>query len=172
MFYDGRIDYTRRGVVSMAADWGKIKAEYLTTGISYRELGKKYGVHYTNIAKRASSERWPELRQQQTNTTLTQTLTAVTNDSVERATRLGRTADLLLQKIEAGITAAPIVTPTAAKNYSDALKNIKEIHMIRTAEEIEEQQARIAKLKKEVQDDDKTKTITVTLEGDLSRYAK
>lgn len=137
----------------MAADWGKIKAEYLTTGISYRELGKKYGVHYTNIAKRASSERWPELRQQQTNTTLTETLTAVTNDSVERATRLGRTADLLLQKIEAGITAAPIVTPTAAKNYSDALKNIKDIHMIRTAEDIEEQKARIAKLQKEAQSD-------------------
>ena len=142
----------------MAADWGKIKAEYLTTGISYRELGKKYGVHYTNIAKKASSERWPELRQQQTNTTLTETLTAVTNDSVERATRLGRTADLLLQKIEAGIVAVPIVTPTAAKNYSDALKNIKEIHMIRSAEDIEEQKARIRNLQRQAAKDDKQET--------------
>ena len=156
----------------MAADWAKIKAEYLTDGTSYRDLAKKYGVHYTNIAKKASSEGWPTLRQQQTNKTLTETLTAATNDSVERATRLGRTADLLLQKIEAGITAAPIVTPTAAKNYSDALRNIKEIHMIRSPEDIEEQQARIAKLNKEVQDEDKSKAITVVLEGDLSKYAK
>ena len=37
---------------------------------------------------------------------------------------------------------------------------------------IEEQQMRIAKLKKDIQDDDKSKTIVVTLEGDLSRYAK
>lgn len=156
----------------MAADWAKIKAEYLTDGTSYRDLAKKYGVHYTNIAKKASSEGWPTLRQQQTNKTLTETLTAATNDSVERAIRLGRTADLLLQKIEAGITSAPIVTPTAAKNYSDALKNIKEIHMIRSSEDIEEQKARIAKLQKEAKEEDKAKTITVTLEGDMSRYAK
>lgn len=156
----------------MAVDWAKIKAEYLTTGISYRDLAKKYGVHYTTIGKKASDEDWPTLRQQQSDTTLTETLTAATNDCIERAIRLGRTADMLLKKIEAGINSAPIVTPTAAKNYSDALKNIKEIHMIRSAEDVEEQQARIAKLKKEGKEEDKNKTIVVTLEGDLSRYAK
>ena len=156
----------------MAADWAKIKAEYMTTGISYRELAKKYGVHYTTIGKKASDEDWPTQRQQQTNITLTETLTAVTNDSVNRAIRLGKVADTLLQKIEAGVNAAPIVTPTAAKNYSDALKNIKEIHMIRSEEDIEEQKARIAKLQKDAQDEDKNRTITVTLEGDLSRYAQ
>ena len=156
----------------MAADWAKIKAEYLTTGISYRDLAKKYGVHYTTIGKKASDEDWPTLRQQQSDTTLTETLTAVTNDHVARAIRLGRVADTLLQKIEAGVNAAPIVTPTAAKNYSDALKNIKEIHMIRSEEDIEEQRARIAKLQKDAQDEDKNKTILVTLEGELSRYAQ
>jgi hypothetical protein len=64
------------------------------------------------------------------------------------------------------------LTASAIKNLSDALKNIKEAQMIRTAEDIEEQQARIAKLKKEVQDEDKSKAITVVLEGDLSKYAK
>lgn len=156
----------------MAADWAKIKTEYITEGASYRDLGKKYGVHYTNIAKRASSEGWPTLRQQQANRTLTETLTAVTNDSVERATRLGRAADLLLQKIETGISSAPIVTATAAKNYSDALKNIKEIHMIRSAEDIEEQNARIRKLQKEAKEEDNSKKIVVTLEGDLMDYAQ
>ena len=47
------------------ADWQKIKTEYITTDTSYRELSQKYGVHYTNIAKRAKKEDWQQLRQQQ-----------------------------------------------------------------------------------------------------------
>jgi hypothetical protein len=46
------------------------------------------------------------------------------------------------------------VTPTAAKNYSDALKNIKEIHMIRSAEDIEEQKARIRNLQRQTEKDE------------------
>ena len=84
-----------------------------------------------------------------------------------------KAADMLRDGIVNGIKEYGGKLPaSAAKNYSDGLKNVKEIYMIRTAEDIEEQQARIAKLKKEGQDDDKSKTITVTLEGDLSRYAK
>ena len=32
------------GVVSMAADWAKIEAEYITTDTSYRKLADKYNV--------------------------------------------------------------------------------------------------------------------------------
>ena len=142
----------------MAADWAKIKAEYMTTGISYRDLAKKYGVHYTTIGKKASEEDWPTQRQQQTNITLTETLTAVTTDCVERATRLGKVADTLLEKIAAGINAAPIVTPTAAKNYSDALKNIKEIHMIKSDADIREQEARIKNLQRQAEKDEVKET--------------
>lgn len=149
----------------MAADWAKIRAEYITTGISYRDLAKKYGVNYTTIGKKAAKEDWPTQRQQQTNKTLTATLTAVTSDSVNRAVRLSSAADLLLTKIEQGIASAPIVTATAAKNYSDALKNIKDIHMIRTEEDIEEQKARIAKLHREAEKSDQSSCITVKLEG-------
>ena len=36
------------------ADWEKIKAEYITTDISVRDLAQKHGVHYTTIGKKAS----------------------------------------------------------------------------------------------------------------------
>ena len=72
----------------------------------------------------------------------------------------------------AGISAAGVVTATAAKNYSDALKNLKDIHMIRSEEDIEEQRARIAKLNKEVQKEDNSKSFTITLEGGLNDYVQ
>ena len=156
----------------MAADWSKIEAEYITTETSYRKLAEKYNVDQATIARRAKKDNWISKRQQHADKTQAKLLTADANQKVNRAIKLYSATDQLLNKIIKGLEAVPIITPTAAKNYSDALKNIKEIHMIRTDEDIEEQQMRIAKLKKDIQDDDKNKTIVVTLEGDLSRYAK
>ena len=172
MFYDGRIDYTRRGVVSMAADWAKIEAEYITTDTSYRKLADKYNVDQATIARKAKKEDWVSKRQQHISTTQAKVLAADVQQKVDRASRLKNVADKLLDRVEDIVEYDQHLTASAIKNLSDALKNIKEAQMIRSAEDIEEQQARIAKLKKEVQDDDKSKTITVTLEGDLSRYAK
>lgn len=154
------------------ADWEKIKAEYITTDISVRDLAQKYGVHYTTVGKKASKEGWQTQRQQQTNTTLTKILQADTEQKVDRATKLYNAADDLLEKIMAGISIASVVTPTAAKNYSDALKNIKDIHMIRSAEDIEEQRARIAKLKKEADSESKKEPIRVIIGDELIEYGK
>ena len=156
----------------MAADWAKIEAEYITTDTSYRKLADKYNVDQATIARKAKKEDWVSKRQQHISTTQAKVLAAATQQKVDRASRLKSVADKLLDRVEDIVEYDQHLTASAIKNLSDALKNIKEAQMIRTAEDIEEQQARIAKLKKEVQDDDKSKTITVTLEGDLSRYAK
>ena len=155
----------------MAADWAKIEAEYITTDTSYRKLAEKYGLNQATVAQKAKADDWVSKRKQHASTTKAEILDRDRDIKVDRATKLSNAADQLLNKIVKGIESAAIVTPTAAKNYSDALKNIKEIHMIRSAEDIEEQKARIAKLQKDAQDDT-SKTIMVTLEGDLSRYAQ
>lgn len=154
------------------ADWEKIKAEYITTDISVRDLAQKHGVHYTTIGKKASKEGWQTQRQQQTNTTLTKILQADTELKVDRATKLYSAADELLNKIVAGISSEGIVSATAAKNYSEALRNIKEIHMIRSAEDIEEQKARIAKLRKEAEKSEQNNGFTITLEGGTDAYVQ
>ena len=156
----------------MAADWAKIEAEYITTDTSYRKLADKYNVDQATIARKAKKEDWVSKRQQHISTTQAKVLAADAQQKVDRASRLKNVADKLLDRVEDIVEYDQHLTASAIKNLSDALKNIKEAQMIRTTEDIEEQQARIAKLKKEVQDDDKSKTITVTLEGDLSRYAK
>ena len=158
----------------MAADWAKIKTEYISASkkVSYRKLAKKYGVPESSLFAKASEEQWVEQREQFQSKTIAKSLDAISNATADRAVALMEAADLLLERTVSGIKAYRELPATAAKNYSDALKNIKEIHMIRSAEDIEEQKARTAKLKKEVPDDDKSKTITVTLEGDLISYAK
>ena len=157
----------------MAADWAKIEAEYITNeDTSYRKLAEKYGLNQATVAQKAKADDWVSKRKQHASATQAEILDRDRDIKVDRATKLSNAADQLLNKIVNGIESAAIVTPTAAKNYSDALKNIKEIHMIRSEEDIEEQKARIAKLQKDAQDEDKNKTITITLEGDLSRYAQ
>lgn len=161
----------------MTADWDQIKTEYITTDISCRKLAEKHGVSESTLFKKCSKEQWEAARKQHGSKVEARILQKDINKradaAVTRANALMEAADLLLEKTVRGIDSAPIVTPTAAKNYSDALKNIKEIHMIRSAEDIEEQQARIAKLRKETEKQDEGKAaITITLEGSLSDYAQ
>jgi tRNA-dihydrouridine synthase len=156
----------------MAADWAKIEAEYITTDTSYRKLADKYNVDQATIARKAKKEDWVSKRQQHISTTQAKVLAADTQQKVDRASRLKSVADKLLDRVEDIVENDPHLTASAIKNLSEAMRNIKDTQMIRTAEDIEEQQARIAKLRKEVQDDDKSKAITVVLEGDLSKYAK
>jgi transposase-like protein len=47
----------------MAANWTKIKNEYINGGATYPELAEKYGVSYSTLSKRGAAERWTESRE-------------------------------------------------------------------------------------------------------------
>lgn len=138
------------------ADWNRIKTEYITTDTSYRELSQKYGVHYTNIAKRAKKEDWQQLRQQQTNTTQTKMIQAVERRKVDRATKLLDVSDLLLQKVRARVEALDVLETGSQefRHLSATLKDLKEIQMIRSEADMAEQEARIANLRKQAEKDE------------------
>lgn len=157
------------------ADWQKIKTEYITNpDTSYRELSQKYGVHYTNIAKRAKKEDWQQQRKQQANATQTKMIQAVERRKVDRAAKLMDVSDLLLKKIEALVEGLEIedASPKDLRSLSAAIKDIKEIQMIRSDADIREQEARIEKLRREAYRDDQSGTITVRLPGGLEDYAQ
>lgn len=153
-------------------DWNKISAEYITTGISYRKLAEKYGLDQATIARKAKKEDWVSKRQHHADKTQAEILSADIEQRTDRAAKLYSAADELLDKIVAGISSAGIVSATAAKNYSDALRNIKDIHMIRSEEDIEEQRARIDKLRKEAEKSDKHDGFKITLEGGTEAYVQ
>ena len=157
------------------ADWQKIKTEYITNpDTSYRELSQKYGVHYTNIAKRAKKEDWQQQRKQQANATQTKMIQAVERRKVDRAAKLMDVSDLLLQKIESLVEELDVMdaSPKDIRSLSAAIKDIKEIQMIRSDADMREQEARIEKLRRDADRDDSSGTITVRLPGGLEDYAQ
>ena len=155
------------------ADWQKIKTEYITTDTSYRKLAQKYGIDSAVIGRRAKSEEWVTLRQQYVNETQTKTINAISDKQVDRATKLMSVADKLLEKVEQWVEMDDPITANAIKNLSDAIKNIKEVQMIRTEEDIEEQKARIDKLRKDVEKEDNTdNTIIIQFAAGSEEYAK
>ena len=157
------------------ADWQKIKTEYITNpDTSYRELSQKYGVHYTNIAKRAKKEDWQQLRKQQANATQTKIIQAVERRKVDRAAKIMDVSDQLLKKIEELVGELDVTeaSPKDIRSLSAAIKDIKEIQMIRSEADIREQEARIEKLRRETDRDDQSGTITVRLPGGIEDYAQ
>ena len=133
-------------------DWNEIKTEYISTEIGYRDLAKKHGVSFSTLQRRAKKENWAGIRRQVCDDTVTAVTTAVINSNVDRAVRLQGVADQLLDKIE--LTVDNIdgrKSARAVKDVSDALRNVKDIMGIRSEADIEEQEARIAKLRRETE---------------------
>ncbi len=150
------------------ADWNAIKTEYITTNTSYRKLAEKHSVHYNAIANRAKQEKWVSQRNQYCDKTVTNTIDAISNQQVDRAANLISVADQLLVKVKNLIeTNAEVLNDTQSmKHISGVLKDIKEVQMIRSEADMREQEARIAKLRREAEkEDDQSKDVTITIEG-------
>ena len=160
----------------MAADWTKIKTEYITNpDTSYRELSQKFGVHYTNIAKKAKKEDWQQQRQQHINTVQTKAQHAVERKQVDRAAKLDDAADLLLDKVLEFIAMSDsmLVNTQAMKHLSGVLKDIKEIKGFKSDVDLREQEARIAKLRKEAErEDNGPNKVVIQIEGGEDTWSK
>ena len=146
------------------ADWQKIKTEYITTDTSYRKLAQKYGLDQATIAQRGKKEDWVGIRKQKASETQAKIIDAVEGRKVDRATRLQSVADKLLDKVEALVeTGDPMyMNSQAMKHISGVLKDIKEIHMIKSEADLREQEARIKKLQKEAEQEDTNTEVVIT----------
>ena len=61
---------------------------------------------------------------------------------------------------------------TTLKQLTGALKDIKDIQGIKNPIDIEEQRARIAKLRKEAEDEDKVSEVIISIEGGEDSWAE
>ena len=145
------------------ADWKKIKAEYISGGTSYRKLCEKYGVSRTTLQRKAKEEKWLELRSQAEAKTETKIIEAVVEKETEKAIDIIDVADKLLDKIYEVIDAY-LKNPQGIKNLTSALKDLKEIKGFKSDADMREQEARIAKLRREAErEDDSINEIEVVL---------
>ena len=140
------------------ADWQAIETEYITTDTSYRKLAQKHGVHYQAICHRSKEGGWIAKREQYKNDTITKTVDAISEQEVDRATRIQTVADKLLNKIEAIVEAVEPedMTAKAIRALTAAVKDLKEIQGIKSRLDEQEQEARIANLRKQAEKDEDT----------------
>lgn len=155
-------------------DFSKLKKEYLKGGISYRKLAEKYDVPLSTLKTVAGKEGWVELRNQTKTKTDLKTIEIISDGEAERARRLLSASDRLLDRIEEIIeeltTAEVLMDRTTLKQITGAMLDIQKIQGSKDALDIEEQRARIAKLRKEAEDEEKTNEIGIVIEGGDSSW--
>lgn len=163
----------------VAVDWQAIKQEYITDpNTSYRRLAEKYGVSRVQIGNVGSEEGWVELRRKHLDKTLTKTINALGTAQAQRAARLQTVADKLLGKIEAAVDnfdmEALFMDKQALRQITGALKDIKDIQMIKSDADLREQEARIEKLRREAEREDQSGSneVTVTILGGAEAWQK
>ena len=141
-------------------DWKRIKAEYIAGGTSYRKLAEKYGVSFNTLKTRAKEEQWYELRQQKDHETTTKIVESLSDKDAKKAVDIIDVADKLLEKIEA--VAEMVSDPDSIKKLTSAIKDLRDIKGIRSDADMREQEARIAKLRREAErEDDSTQEIEI-----------
>lgn len=157
-------------------NWQELKAEYISDeNTSYEKLAKKYGITKGSIYRRASKEKWLDERKRHQDRLVMKTLNAVVNNQAKRAERLLTLADKLLDKVEKAIDDFEMVDlmsdRQALRQITGALKDVKDIQMIKSDADLREQAARIQALEKQVaKDDDTVNTVRVVFEDGDGDY--
>jgi len=167
-------------------DWTRIKKEYITSDISIRSLAKKNGISYSTLQRRATRENWNLLRQggESVPTEIRETIDLAArrlleklNQAVEEldfrevVTRTKRrTEDAEVTTEERTFEAGGRVDCKDLKILTGALKDIRDIQMVRYPLDIREQEAKIRNLERQfTQAGDMA--VTVTLAGESEEYA-
>ena len=154
--------------------WEQLRVEYISSDISLRGLGRKYGLSPNSIWKRAKDERWNEQREQCQAKVVQKTVDSISEDKADECTRAFRVASKVMEKIEEYIDKVDLEDEYAMKNLktiTSAIKDLKEIGLFRSMLDKAEQEARIKKLQKDAEEEVADKTITVTFASDLDEYA-
>jgi hypothetical protein len=148
-------------------NWGKVKRDYIAGKGSYRELAAKHGVPLRTLADRARAEQWVALREQARNKSVTKTIDKIATANGVADTRLQDAAVKLIGKAMDGIKDTDPEDARKLKAYSGVLRDLKEVLDLRTPLDIQEQEARIEKLRREAEKDrdDKNREVVVAFGG-------
>lgn len=150
-------------------DWKRIKAEYIAGGVSLRRLSEKYGVSFSTIQKKSMEEKWSILRKKRGRKAEEKIIEAVVSKEVEKATNIADVADKLLDKITEVL--GGVTTTQDIRHLTSALKDIREIKGVKSEADMREQEARIAKLQKEAQEEAKDNEIQIIIGSEAEEYS-
>lgn len=135
-------------------DWKRIKAEYIAGGTSYRKLAEKHNVPFGTLRRVAEREGWTQKRAQVAQEADTKMIETISDDAAEKATSISDAADRLLEQVISLVK--DCTSPQMLKQLTSALRDLKEIKGYKSEADMREQEARIAKLRKEAEKEDDT----------------
>ena len=153
--------------------WEKIKYEYITTDISMRGIQKKYGIPFNRVKTKVDNENWNADREEYKSKIKQKSIDLLVEHNAEECTRAFRIANKVMDKLEECVDNLDVTDDYAMKNLksiTSAIKGLKEIGVFRSKLDQAEQEARINKLRKDAEADQKDSTITVVFEGDMETY--
>lgn len=134
-------------------DWNKIKAEYIAGGTSYRKLAEKYNIEFHSLQRIATKEGWVKLKSQAKVKSEAKMVDTIAKDISKNAVKINDVADKLLDKICNLLEAVDVADSQMIKQCTSALKDIKDIKGVKSDIDLKEQNARIDKLRKEIESD-------------------
>lgn len=159
-------------MVLMPENWKKIKAEYIRGGTSYRKLAEKYGVSFSSIRRMAEKEKWTDLRTKTMHKANTKIVESVSNQEAKKFDQIQTIADLLMEKIKEGIADGSLVKDSKdIRAIMSSLKDLKDIKGCKSELDMQEQIARIDKLRKEASIEEQNNEIRVVFGSDLEDYS-
>lgn len=166
----------KKGATKVEADWNTIRTEYFTTDTSYTKLSEKYGVPRGTIADRAAREHWTELREKSQDKIRTKTLRKAESKAADYQTQLYalaiKVASQICEMTDKASMEQLIAAGIKPRDITGAIKDLKDALNIRSEADIREQEARIANLRRQADEAEQSKDITVTIAGqDLSEYS-
>lgn len=145
--------------------WEQIKTEYITQSTSYRKLAEKYGIPFSRIRARGQAGGWIEERNQNRRKTVQKSVDAISDYCSEQIVKAHRIGNLMLDKIEQSLESLQPDDRQGLKQLTSALKDLKEMKIFVNEMDKREQEARINKLRKDAEDEQKDSTITIVMEG-------
>lgn len=149
-------------------DWAAIRDDYMTSTLTYDEIVQKYGVSLSQVKTHGGQEGWVALREEFRTKCIPAVMDAAAAAKGRIAKNIYAAAEKALGKVTAALDSA--VTGKELRALTAAIKDIKEIMDIRPDLDVQEQQARIEKLRRDAREEDVVTEIDVQMEGDLSEY--
>ena len=154
-------------------EWEQVQSEYVR-GASYRRLADKYGLSFSTLQKKGAAEGWTELRKKARIIAGEKIADAVGGEKANTVNLFDSIADKLLNMISDMISDEDYFFGSIGRlrDITVALKDLREIKGMKTELDLQEQMARIEKLRKEVSAEEENKEIHVVIDPSLEEYSK
>ena len=152
--------------------WTQMRLEYISTDISLRGVQKKYGVPFNQTRTRCINEKWNEHREACKEKSTQKSIDLISDHQASECVRAFVIANKVLDKLEEVVDKInPEKSDTSdvlkdIKTATSAIKDLKEIGIFRAELDRQEQMARINKLRKDAEEEDKDMEIVVKFSED------